>query len=141
MEYYTNVNGILSIYIDCFNLSVEDWKCDQFHWRHYGRKKLQTSPVVTKTYYAFIAADGSEKTCFKRYVYTINGQSNYVLIHYKEDDSVAAGIKLHKRTCPSILRELEKTEIAPSVAYKKKLQLQLLHLNINWSSFQEIHNK
>ena len=39
------------------------------------------------------------------------------------DDSVAnkENIPPYVRTCPSVLRELEKTERSPSVAYKKKI--------------------
>ena len=46
-----------------------------------------------------------------------------MLIHYIGDGSVAnkENIPPYVRTCPSVLRELEKTERSPSVAYKKKI--------------------
>ena len=57
---------------------------------------------------------------FKRYVYTTT-QNKLVLIHYKGDDSVAADTKPHIRTFPLVLKELEKSEVLPSVAYKRKV--------------------
>lgn len=101
---------------------LDNWKCDQLRWRHYGRKKLQTSPVVSKTYYTLINEEGNEDRNFKKFVYTISGDSNKtVVIHYKGDDSVTAGLALHVRTFPSTLRDLEKSESNPSVAYKHKI--------------------
>ena len=94
-------------------------KCDQYRWRNYGRKKLQTSPVIGKTYYHH---DGTDDPEFKRCAYVFQNSSNYrVAIHYKGDDSVAADSKSYLRTCPSVLRELEKSEVPPSVAYKRKV--------------------
>jgi hypothetical protein len=81
---------------------------------------LQTTPVITKTYYIYVGKGGDEKTEFKRYVYTTT-QSNLVLIHYKGDDSVAVDTEPHIRTFPSVLRDLEKSKVIPSVAYKRKV--------------------
>ena len=100
--------------IFCF---IDDWKCDQYQWRHYGRK---TSPVIIKTYYVFLDNKGKEETEFKRYVYTTS-DSKRVCIHYKGNDSVTTYSKPHVRTFPSTLRELEKIEALPSVAYKRKI--------------------
>ena len=110
----------------------DDWKCDQYHWRHYGRKRLQTTPVIIKTYYVFIAPNGKEVNCFKRYSYAISrGDAtarDLTLVHYKGDDSVLlseleddGSTKPYLRTCPSVLRDMEKAEKAPSVAYKRKV--------------------
>ena len=102
---------------------ADDWKCDQYRWRHYGRKKLQTTPVVFKTYYVFVQADGTEEPKFKRNVYMFSESYNNraIVIHYKGDDTVISNVKPHVRTCPSVLRELERTEVPPSVAYKRKV--------------------
>ncbi len=103
--------------------------------------------MVIKTYYVFIAPDGLEKACFKRYAYTTS-QTNRVLIHYKGDDSVVADSKPHIRTCPSILRELETTEIPPSVAYKKKIaasvpsvELQAIQLPRNQKQVRNLQSR
>lgn len=113
------------VIVNCHYIhALDDWKCDQFRWRHYGRKKLQTTPVIIKTYYVFVGPDGLENTFFKRYAYTTS-QSSRVVIHYKGDDSIAADVEPHIRTCPSILRELETTALLPSVAYKKKIAASL----------------
>lgn len=74
-------------YIDVFH--VDDWKCDQYQWRNYGRKKLQTSPVIVKTYYVFVHNDGRDDPAFKR--------------------------------CASVLKELQTSEVAPYVTYKRKI--------------------
>ena len=90
-------------------------------WRHYGRRKLKTDPVVTKTYYNFIGADGTENPIFKKYVYTTPDYNNRVVIHYKGDDSILDETALHVRTFHSVLRELEKSEVTPGVLYKRKV--------------------
>ena len=101
---------------------IDNWKCDMFKWHHYGRRKLQTDPIIIKTYYNFIGPDGEENPCFKKYVYTLSQRSNKrVVIHYKGDDSIATNTTPHIRTYPSVLRELEKSEVTPAVAYKRKV--------------------
>ena len=37
--------SILLLFLSFFT-TADDWKCDQIHWRHYGRKKLKTDPVI-----------------------------------------------------------------------------------------------
>ena len=83
--------------------------------------------MVLKTYYVFVTDDGeSEEKCFKRYSYAIpSSTKNLTLMHYKGDDSVAAKLcsentKPYVRTCPTVLRELEKSDSSP-VVYKKKI--------------------
>ena len=73
--------------------------------------------MISKTYYVYIGKDGEE---LKHYVYTTTKSIN-TLIHYKGNDSVAADTELHVRTFPSVLRDLEKSEVLPSVAYKRKV--------------------
>ena len=41
-----------------FVTTADDWKCDQIHWRHYGRKKLKTDPVIMKSYHVFVDGEG-----------------------------------------------------------------------------------
>ena len=89
-------------------------------WHHYGRKKLQTCPVVIKTYYVFVDAAGKEEKKFKKFVYKFSEDINQtVVIHYQGDDSIAINSALHVRTLPSIMRQLESAETTPSVAYKR----------------------
>ena len=96
---------------------LDDWKCDQFRWNHFGRKMLKTEPVICKTYYNYIDSDNVERKQFKRYSYTIPSQGNHLtLVHYKGDDSVV-DIKPHIRTSPSVLREIEQESQSPSVVY------------------------
>ena len=106
-------------YIDVFH--VDDWKCDQYQWRNYGRKKLQTSPVIVKTYYVFVHNDGRDDPAFKRCAFRLQNSGNRVVIHYKGDESVAVDSKSQWRTCPSVLKELQTSEVAPSVTYKRKI--------------------
>lgn len=91
-----------------------------FKWRHYGRKKLLTDPIIIKTYYNFIGADGEINPSFRKYVYQISNNKR-VVIHYKGDDSETANATPHIRTFPSVLRELEKSEATPAVMYKRKI--------------------
>ena len=68
--------------------SLDDWKCDQFRWNHFGRKMLKTEPVVCKTYYTYVGHNEERKE-FKRYSYTIPSQEGHLtVIHYMGDDSV-----------------------------------------------------
>ena len=106
-------------YIDVFH--VDDWKCDQYQWRNSGRKKLQTSPVIVKTYYVFVHNDGRDDPAFKRCAFRLQNSGNRVVIHYKGDESVAVDSKSHRRTCPSVLKELQTSEVARSVTYKRKI--------------------
>ena len=72
-----------------------------------------------KTYYNFIGQDGEENASFRKYVYSLSQSSNKrVVIHYKGEDSVATS---HLRTFPSVLRDLEKSELSSSVIYKRSI--------------------
>ena len=53
-------------------------------------------------------------------MYNSSVSNDRAIIHYKGDNSVANDLNAHVRTCPSVLRELERTEVPPSVAHKKK---------------------
>ena len=59
-------------------------------------------------------------------MYNSSVSNNRVIIHYKGDNSVANDLNAHVRTCPSVLRELEGTEVPPSVAYKKRISNSVL---------------
>ena len=85
------------------------------------KEKTTDGPVIMKTYYVFVDEDGKEQKSFKRYAYTTAQSGKRVLVHYKGDDTVASNTKPHIRTFPSVLRELEKSELLPSVAYKQKI--------------------
>ena len=102
---------------------IGDWKCDKLYWRNYGCKRLKTSPVIVKTYYVFINPDGSDEVCFKRFSYhLLNSDQSLTVIHYKGNHAVAEKYRDGKQqTCPSVLREWEKTEHSPSVVYKKNI--------------------
>uniref|UniRef100_A0A1X7SVU8 MULE transposase domain-containing protein n=1 Tax=Amphimedon queenslandica TaxID=400682 RepID=A0A1X7SVU8_AMPQE len=102
-----------------------DWKCDQFRWRYYGRRDLQSDPALSKTYYVYLDSDGKEAKNFKRHVYTLShdGTNNRVLIHYQGDGSITRSAPIHCRTVPSVLRDVEKSEVTPSVAYKRKVSM------------------
>ena len=105
---------------NCFVFFIDDWRCDQFKWEHFGRKLLKTEPVICKTYFNYMTGKGVQKE-FKRYAYTISDRaSNLTLIHYKGDDSIV-NENPHVRTCGSVLRELENSTQSPSVVYKKKI--------------------
>ena len=54
-----------------FFTTADDWKCDQIHWWHYGRKNLKTDPVIMKSYYVFVDGEGSECKLFMMSAYTI----------------------------------------------------------------------
>ena len=85
-------------------------------------KKLQTNPSIVKTYYNFIGQDGEENASFRKYVYSLSQSSNKrVVIHYKGEDSVATDATSHLRTFPSVLRDLEKSELSPAVIYKRSI--------------------
>ena len=86
-------------------LFVDDWRCDQHKWEHFGRKLLKTQPVICKTYFKYSPASVDAKTDFKRYAYTIPGSvSNFTLVHYKGDDAIANEMAPHIRTCGSLLK-------------------------------------
>ncbi len=105
-----------------FFTTADDWKCDQIHWRHYGRKKLKTDPVIMKSYFVFVDGEGRECKLFKRSAYTMKqGACTQTLVHYKGDASVAAKSKPYIRNCPSVLRGLETSTGSPSVIYKTKI--------------------
>ena len=88
-------------------------------WRHNGKKNLKTIPVLTKTYYVFVSDDGQEEG-FKKLVYKLSGSNNHtVVVHYKGDESIAISSTPHVCTLPSIMRQLERSEATPSVAYKR----------------------
>ena len=104
--------------------SLDDWKCDQFRWNHFGRKMLKTEPVVCKAYYTYVGHNEERKE-FKRYSYTILSQEGHLtVIHYMGDDSVVESDP-HVRTCPSVLRELQQAVQSPSIVYKKQVSSSL----------------
>ena len=123
LQISVNVVCIAIVYINSVydtNLYfLDNWKCDQMKWRHNGKKELKTVPVITKTYYFFVSADGKEDG-FNRLVYTLLGSNNHtVVIHYTGDESIAKSTTPHVHTLPSIMRQLECSEATPSVAYKR----------------------
>ena len=61
----------LLLFLSFFTTLADDWKCDQIHWRHYGRKNLKTDPVIMKSYYVFVVGEGSECKLFMTSAYTI----------------------------------------------------------------------
>ena len=106
---------------------IDDWKCDQWRWSHFGRKMLKTEPVICKTYYNYVDSNNEENKKFRRYVYTVPSSAKpLTLIHYKGDNSVVENEREHMpyvRTCPSVLKELQQTSQSPSVVYKKKVSI------------------
>ena len=57
----------------------------------------------------------------KKFTYTKGGDVYRTLIHYQGDSSLASRSKPHVRTCPSILRKLEKDDRSPAVVYKRNV--------------------
>ena len=119
---------------------IDDWKCDQLRWNHFGRKLLKIEPVICKAYYNYLDQHAVRKE-FKRYEinnytyvienmpvlrysYTIPSRGGHLtLVHYKGDDSIVRNDSQHIRTCPSVLRELQQATKSPSVVYKKHVLL------------------
>ena len=58
VHFYTWSDNMRTINLVCLIFYTDDWKCDQYRWRCYGRKKLKTVPVLTKTYYSAVTYDG-----------------------------------------------------------------------------------
>ena len=116
------VSGYISVI--CV-INIDDWKCDQLRWRNYGCKKLKTSPTVVKTYYVFVNPDKSNEPLFKKYTYhLLNSDDHLTVFHYKGDHTVTNATRTQRpyyRTCPSVLRGLEKVAQSPSVAYKNNI--------------------
>ena len=53
------------MYLVNFNSVYNVTYLKKIKWHHCGRKKLQTCPVVIKTYYVFVDAAGKEEKKFK----------------------------------------------------------------------------
>ena len=104
-------------------LHVGNWKFDQIYWRNYGCKRLKTTPILFKNYYVFVNPDGTDNPGFKRFSYHLHNKSNdLTVVHYKGNHTLADQYEDAKwQTCPSVLREWEKSEQSPSVLYKKNI--------------------
>ena len=105
------------------------------YWRNYGCKRLQTTPVIIKSYYVFVNPDGSDEASFKRFSYRLADNESYsTVIHYRGNHNVSQRYKVGKKqTCASVRKDLEEQNQSPSVVYKKKC-MQICSTRISSSS-------
>lgn len=135
------MNHVFCPHYDCNHTSLDDWKCDQLKWKHFGRKMLKTEPLICKTYYNYKAGQNIEKKEFKCYSYTIPSNNNQLtLIHYKGDDPVMESDP-HVRTCPSVLKDIQQTTQSPRLCTKKQCHHLIVHFNTNQYLYQGTANK
>ena len=112
------------------------------YWRNYGCKRLQTTPVIIKSYCVSVNPDGSDEASFKRFSYRLADNDSYsTVIHYRGNQNVSQRYKVGKKqTCASVRKELEEQNQSTSVVYKKSVS-NLFHQNIKQFFTQEIQNR
>jgi len=72
----------------CF---AEDWIADGYRFRQNGTSQMpRKNPVMRKVHYQLFLKD--IQTTFKKYVYSLISDPEYILIHYTGDDSEAVDI-------------------------------------------------
>ena len=111
------------------------------YWRNYGCKRLQTTPVIIKSYYVFVNPDGSDEASFKRFSYSLADNDSYsTVIHYSGNHNVSQRYKVGKKqTCASVRKE--KSKISLHLLFMKKVYANLFHQNIKQFFAQEILNR
>ena len=99
---------------------TEDWRCDLYRWTNQGVRQLpKKDPKVKKSYFQISTPNGPS-SAFMKHAYQLltPSSSKVVLIHYIGDENAAVNFhhgnsakhitRPHIRTCPSVLRSLEK---------------------------------
>jgi len=69
---------------------VEDWIADGYRFRQNGTSKLpRNNPQVKKIHYQLQLPDG-KRGPFKKFVYEVIGQQDYLILHYVGNETEAA---------------------------------------------------
>ena len=111
---------------------IDNWKADQMRWRSNGVVQLpKKCPTLKKRYFILDTPNGPSDS-FRKEVYQLIDDRDYLLIHYMGDQSAIAQFPHRNtkksdrnfvRTCPSTMKKLSKeckTQPA-NVVYKKEV--------------------
>ncbi|XP_071095704.1 uncharacterized protein [Haliotis cracherodii] len=125
---------------------IDDWRCDQYHFKHDGlRKQPRTNPKFYKNFFIVRTnhskAKGDKR--FKKHAYILIGDhKNLVLFQYLGDESVAQDLPhgnsknaslLYTRLCPSVIEAIK------DITVPSREVLQTLEEQARSSAVPEVH--
>ncbi|XP_048249888.1 uncharacterized protein LOC124128376 [Haliotis rufescens] len=124
----------------------DDWRCDQYHFKHDGlRKQPRTNPRFYKNFFILRTNNSKAKgdKRFKKHAYILIGDhKNLVLFQYLGDESVAEDLPhgnsknaclLYTRLCPSVIEAIK------DITVPSREVLQTLEEQARSSAVPEVH--